>query len=166
VGVVLGCLAQLSQLQDNLEEAQRILVESLAYLSDQEDLFERVRVMNRLSNVLSVQGNHTEARSMLYEALYILIERQHIPLILSVLLNMARLLSREDAHEQALKFVFFISTHPQIFPRSKAHAEQLFTEISSKLSAAQVAAAQADAKALTIESVVGEILKTPTEGLV
>jgi predicted ATPase/transcriptional regulator with XRE-family HTH domain len=166
VGMVLGCLAQLSQLQGNLEEAQRILVESLAYLSDQEDLFERVRVMNHLSNVLSVQGNHTEARSMLYEALNILIERQHIPLILSVLLNMARLLSREDAHEQALKFVFFISTHPQIFPRSKAHAEQLFTEISSKLSAAQVAAIQADAKALTIETVVGEILKSPAEGLV
>jgi predicted ATPase/DNA-binding XRE family transcriptional regulator len=162
VGIVLDCLAQLAQRQDNLEEAQRMLVESLAYLSDQEALFERVQVMLHLSNVLSAEGNHAEARSILYETLNILIERQHIPLLMNALLNMAHLLHREDADEQALKLVFFVSVHPQASPRSKVYADQLFAQLATKLNTQQIEATEADARLLTIETAVAEILNSST----
>jgi tetratricopeptide (TPR) repeat protein len=160
IGVVLDRLAQLAQLQGNLEEAQRLLEESLDYLSEQEALFDRLQVMLHLSNVLSAQGRSAEAHSVLYETLRILIERQHVPLILGALLMMAYLFSLEGAEEQALKLAFFILTHPQAFPNLKLDAEQLHVQLKSRLSPKQTRASETDARLLTIETAVAEILKS------
>jgi hypothetical protein len=52
--------------------------------------------------------------------------------------------------------------HPQASPRSKVYADQLFAQLATKLNTQQIEATEADARLLTIETAVAEILNSST----
>lgn len=157
-GIALCRLAQLAQLQNDLQKARDLIEESMVYLSEHDALTNRAMIFQRFGSVLSEQGDFYHANLWLSKSLRLLDSLEIITAALDVLLAYAQLLSRQGNLQQALGLVFFLMGEPRVRPLTGYYAEQLCAELLSKLAPAQIQEAREYAQNRPYESIVSEII--------
>lgn len=163
-GVALSELGRVTQALGDHVEAVCLLNESVTLLRDLGEHWSTLRALNTLGTVALAAGALAESRAAYSEALILAWERQTLPDVLAALGGLARYSAQQGAGEDvlhvALRSILFILNHPAATQQLKDDARQLKAELAAQLGAAQIEAAQAEARDWSLAAIVENSLST------
>ncbi|MDV7391018.1 tetratricopeptide repeat protein, partial [Arthrospira platensis SPKY1] len=163
-GVALSELGRVTQALGDHVEAVCLLNESVTLLRDLGEHWSTLRALNTLGTVALAAGALAESRAAYSEALILAWERQTLPDVLAALGGLVRYSAQQGAGEDvlhvALRSILFILNHPAATQQLKDDARQLKAELAAQLGAAQIEAAQAEARDWSLAAIVENSLST------
>lgn len=149
-GMALSGLGQAAQALGEHGEAVRLLKESVTLLRELGEHWSTLGALNSLGATLLAMEAFAESRTAYGEALTLAWEREALPDVLAALAGLARCSARQksgqDVYLTALRAILFILNHPAATQQLKDETHQLKTELERQLGAAQIKAAQAEAR--------------------
>jgi tetratricopeptide (TPR) repeat protein len=149
VGISLEHLAGAALARGDLAEAERLARESLALLP-------RWAVgLSRMGDILRAQGKFSEAVTLYRTAIAISVKHNHLWPAPPAVHGLAQLRASEGDVRQAVALLRFAARHPACDYGARRAIEPALATLTSRLSAQELALAEADAQALTLERIVG-----------
>ncbi len=153
-----NCLGLVYQKEKNHAEAQHMFQESL---NGAKELVENWIIQQSLVNLgfsKFALGESEAAHECFLQALQLASETQLIPCILDSLAGIAMVYAGQGRAEESLELVMYIQNHPAITQVTKARLDQLYGEIKSQFSNAQIKAINKRSLAKPIEVIVEDNL--------
>jgi tetratricopeptide (TPR) repeat protein len=151
------CLLNLGALAINEgdhEEALRVSQEALAVTQEINDHRNVAWAFTNLGNASLGLGDYITAARFLHQAVRLALGLRAIPRALAAMTSIATLAARVGEHEQAAELASFCLHHVASQKVTQTYAALLLAELSGKVSAEVIAAAQAKGNAMTLEQVV------------
>lgn len=140
IAVSLNGLGLVSQALGDGVEAQRFFQESIAIWREIGDQGDLAQTLNNLGDTLLAQGDQLKAEQLFLEALAIAQEAEVTPVLLDAVRGLAALRAQVGASEEALALLFHILQHSAATQKTKGRAQELCTEMATRLTPAQVEA--------------------------
>ena len=154
----LNALGLVAHAQGQYLEARARFEESLALFKELGDRWHIARVLSNLGHTLHALGSSPEAYQIFLEALATAMEAQTLQRELDALIGLAILLREQGKTEQAAELCLHVLQQAAGSQRTKAQAEQLWSDLQATLSQEQLAALEERERARTSEVVVAELL--------
>jgi predicted ATPase len=137
---VAGCLVNLGSIAETLgeyAEAKQLYRESLAISREIGDQWGVANSLNNLGFAMCALEEYQEAKECFCKALETVTDDQIAPIALDValeaLLGMATLMSRGEGAERAVEILAYVLHQPAAHGNARDKAEQLLTELASRL---------------------------------
>jgi tetratricopeptide (TPR) repeat protein len=158
IGDVLRSLGRISQKLGETERARALLQQSVSQFREIGDRTLMADTLVDLGVVTRTSGAKSDAKKYLLDALRMSIETQTNHTALQALLEVAVMEMNEGKTELALELVTYYLRHASTDQEAKDRADSLRAELAVQLTPQQVEAAEARARAKTLERLAQEIL--------
>jgi tetratricopeptide (TPR) repeat protein len=150
----LGCLGIVAEHMEEYDEAKRLHQESVAISTEIGDQRVLANCLNNLGFTLLMLGDSQAARGSFLHALEKAMEMQVVPIVLESLLGMAAILMKDGKEESAVELVTYVLYHSAVIHEVRNRAEDLISELKTRLSPLAFESAQARGKTREIEYLV------------
>ena len=152
-------LGLIQQAQGEHLQATDLFRKSLDMFTDIGARQDSARVLVEMSNSIFAQGNDTEAERGWREALHLTMETQGTFVALEALVGIATLKAKQGFPEEALELSLIVLSHPASMPETKDKSDRLRADLEARFSQTQIEAIQAQAREISFEAVVEDLLK-------
>ena len=150
-------MALATQSRGNVVDAHRMLIESINHFRDAGDAWFLSHALNFEGKLALAAGNHAEAQESFKEAGRVAFATQAIPILLDALLGLAVLDTEKGHVERALESVLHVLTNPSSTQGTKKRAQQLQSELETKLTPQQIQAVKLRAQSITLDAIAQEL---------
>ncbi len=159
IGLALDGLGQVAHAKGHLDQAASLFVDSCRVYKEIGDARTLSRVLNHKGLNALALGDIADAQASLDEALRLADEGGSVPAMLDALASLALVYANHEASEATLQLVIHVLEHPASRHDARKRAESLRMKLEAQLSPAQIEAAQAHARATTLEAMARHVLK-------
>ena len=158
IATALDGLGQVKTAQGQYDEAQSSLQESIALFKEIGEHGSLAQTLTHMGFALLRAGDKVAARTYFWDALSIAREMQTLPVLLEALVGEAEIQILEGVIESALEIVMTVGQNSSSSLATKTRAEQLRSDLISRLPAQRVKAIKAKIHHKTIDTLVQDIL--------
>ena len=158
IGNAFNYLGWLAQEQGDLERAEALIRDSVNLFEEDGDQVMLASTRADLGYILIDKNSDLEAHQSFLQALQVASQSQTLPAILYALAGIATLDARAGKNEHAFELATYCRQHVSSSWRTKHHAENLCSELSTKFSDQQTAAIQVQASTKILEDLVKNVL--------
>jgi predicted ATPase/transcriptional regulator with XRE-family HTH domain len=158
IATALDGLGQVKTAQGQLDEAQSLLQECIALFKEIGEHGSLAQALTHMGSTLLNAGDKVAARTYFLDALTIAREMQTLPVLLDALVGEAEIQAWEGAIESAVEILMAVSQNPSISLATKTRAEQLRSDLMSRMPTQRVKTIKAKSDHISIEVMVEDIL--------
>jgi tetratricopeptide (TPR) repeat protein len=158
IATALDGLGQVKTAQGQYDEAQSSLQESIALFKEIGEHGSLAQTLTHMGFALLRAGDKVAARTYFWDALSIAREMQTLPVLLEALVGEAEIQVLEGVIESALEILMAVGQNSSSSLATKTRAEQLRSDLISRLPAQRVKAIKAKIHHKTIDTLVQDIL--------
>jgi predicted ATPase len=144
--------------QVQFEDAQSLLQESITLFREIGEQGSLAQALTHMGFAILKAGDKVAARNYFLDALPIAREMQTLPVLLDALVGEAEIHALDGAIESALEILTAVIQNSSSSLATKTRAEQLRSDLSSRMPAQRVKAIKAKINQKTIDSLVTEVL--------
>jgi tetratricopeptide (TPR) repeat protein len=154
----LAYLGVLAHAQGDREDSVRLLRTSLQHFEEMGARHDSATALNDLGRAILDLGTDTDAKQAFAAALKVASECSFPPEELAALLGLAQCQMSKGDLQQSLSIFVFVSEHPSSAPVIRERARRLRNQVENRLAGDQVAAARAEARAVSFEELIQRAL--------
>lgn len=155
---VLNNLGNVAYFLKEYAEAKQFYQESLAFRGRLNDRLGIGACLNNLGEVAYALGEYQPAGHYFREALTIMANIKTVHAVLHIVTSIAALLAQDGEKARAIEMLVLVLHHPASQKTTRDRAGHLLSDLTSQLSAQQVAAAQERGKARRLEELVRQFV--------
>ena len=159
IAAALDGLGQVKTAQGQSGDAQSLLKESIALWKEIGEQGSLAQTLTHIGAALLKAGDRVNARDYFLDALSMARKMQTLPVLLDALVGEAEIESLDGAVESAVEILNAVSQNPSSSLATKTRAEQLHSDLISKMPTQRVKTIKAKISQKSIDSLVKDILR-------
>jgi predicted ATPase/transcriptional regulator with XRE-family HTH domain len=158
IATALDGLGLVKTAQGQYDDARSLLQESIALFKEIGEQGSLAQTLTHMGSAVLKAGDKVAARKCFLDALSIAREMQTLPVLLDALMGEAEIQALDGATESAVEILMAVIQNPSSSLATKTRAEELRSDLISRIPAQRVKAIKAKIHQKTIESLVEDII--------